>query len=142
MANAKKGAAKVQRKVKSVHRARKPRPVRPLDVAKPDNHEARHEVKKERKAAHEALLAAQAAEKADRLDAEQRAREIEDQRLAALAVEEAGPALTPAQEETLAQVDDSAVLSTPTVPAEGSFGMDAAADFAVDTAREDRVFGR
>jgi len=66
MANAKKGASKVQHKTKSVHRARKPRPVRPLDVKKADNHEARHEEKKAKRAAHEALMARQAQEKAER----------------------------------------------------------------------------
>jgi hypothetical protein len=35
------------------HRAKKPRPVRPLDVAKKNNHAARHEAKK-RKAAEAA----------------------------------------------------------------------------------------
>jgi len=34
---------RTQRRIKPKHRAVKPRPVRPLDVAKPDNHEARHE---------------------------------------------------------------------------------------------------
>jgi hypothetical protein len=57
---------RTQRKVKSKHRARKPRPVRPLDVAKADNHEARHEARKMKRAAHEALMAKQAAEKAAR----------------------------------------------------------------------------
>ena len=72
---------RIQRKLKEKHRAVKPRTVRPLDKPQADNHAAR----RVKRAAHEALLAAQAAEAADRLDAEKRAREIEDQRLAAKA---------------------------------------------------------
>jgi hypothetical protein len=54
--------SRIQHKTKSVHRARKPRPVRPLDKPLADNHAARHEVAKIRRA----LMAAQAAEKAAR----------------------------------------------------------------------------
>jgi len=62
-------ASKVVRstkKLKAKHRAVKPRPVRPLDAPKADNHAARHAAKKERRAKHEALMAKQAAEKAER----------------------------------------------------------------------------
>jgi hypothetical protein len=58
--------SRIQHKTKSVHRARKPRPVRPLDKPLADNHAARHEAAKICRAAHEALMAAQAAEKAAR----------------------------------------------------------------------------
>lgn len=41
-----RGPARVNQKYKKGHRARKPRPERPLDVAKPNNHAVRHEAKK------------------------------------------------------------------------------------------------
>ena len=41
-----KGPTRTNQKYRKGHRARKPRPVRPLDVAKLDNHAARHEAKK------------------------------------------------------------------------------------------------
>ncbi len=41
-----RGPARVNQKYKRGHRAVKPKPVRPLDLAKKDNHAARHEAKK------------------------------------------------------------------------------------------------
>lgn len=57
--------SRVQRKLKPKHRAVKPH-FRPLDVVKEDNHAARHAAAKVKRAAHEALMAKQAEEKAAR----------------------------------------------------------------------------
>ena len=99
-------------KCKKGHRAVKPRAVRPLDVAKPDNHEARHEAAKLRRKAHEATAALQT-------EAEE---EAETQR-----------ALRDAENIHLFTFEPAT---------DAQLGMDVAADLAVDAAREDRVFGR
>jgi len=66
-----KGQAKVQKKSRSWHRARKPRPVRPLDEPKANNHAARHEAKKAATVAHAASILAEA--EAKRVAAEESA---------------------------------------------------------------------
>jgi DNA-dependent RNA polymerase auxiliary subunit epsilon len=113
-------------KCKKGHRAVKPRAVRPLDVAKPDNHEARHEAAKLRRKAHEALMAKQAEEKAAR------------EATAALQTE----AEEEAETQRALRDAENIHLFTFEPATDAQLGMDVAADLAVDAAREDRVFGR